>query len=360
MSSAFSKEFKVGNRHVGLNHPTYFIADIAANWDGSLERAKDLIGLAAEAGADAAKFQNFKANTIISAHSFENMESKLSHQKSWKKSVYEVYDDASLPEEWTDELRETCEDHGIHYFTTPYSLEVVERVKDKVEAWKVGSGDIAWHEHIQKMASLGKPIFIATGASTIEEVKMAVAAANSVSNDILLMQCNTNYTASLENFRHINLNVLKTYSNLFPGLLLGLSDHTPGHSTVLGAVAYGARAVEKHFTDDTSREGPDHKFSMDPKTWREMVDRTRELEYSLGDGDKKVEDNEKQSYIVQRRSIHAAKDLKKGHIISSGDLAMLRPELEDSYKPYEADLLVGKEVKIDLVANQCIKKSHVK
>ncbi|MDA9757492.1 N-acetylneuraminate synthase family protein [Pseudomonadota bacterium] len=356
----YAKEFLVGNKKVGLAHPTYFIADIAANWDGSLERAKDLICLAAEAGADAAKFQNFQAATIISSHSFENMGGKLTHQKSWKKSVFEVYDDASLPEEWTEELKKTCDDNNIHYFTTPYSLEVVDKVKDIVEAWKVGSGDVAWHDHIERMASHGKPIFIATGASTLDEVKMAVSAASNKTDEILLMQCNTNYTASLENFKHINLRVLNSYANIFPGLLLGLSDHTPGHSTVLGAVALGARAVEKHFTDDTSREGPDHKFSMDPKTWYEMVQRTRELEYSMGDGIKKIEDNEVDSYVVQRRSIHASTDLAKGHILQKEDLVMLRPELEDSFKPYEIDKLIGKELLNDIVANQCIRKQEVK
>ncbi len=357
---SFDKEFSVDGRMVGHDHPTYFIADIAANWDGSLERAKDLICLAAEAGADAAKFQNFKAETIISAHSFENMGGKLTHQKKWKKSVFEVYNDASLPWEWTEELKKTCDEQGIHYFTTPYSLESIDHLKPFVSAWKLGSGDISWHEHIDKLANEDIPFFIATGASTMDEVMMAVEVANNKTNKILLMQCNTNYTASLENFRHINLNVLNEYANKFPGLILGLSDHTPGHSTVLGAIALGARAVEKHFTDDTQREGPDHKFSMDPKTWREMVDRSRELEYSMGDGRKRIQDNEKDSYVVQRRSIHAKNHLKRGHTIKKEDLVMLRPELEGSFKPYEAKDLIGKELVEDIQSNQCIKKIQVK
>ena len=252
----YSSEINVDGRLIGERHPTYFIADIAANWDGSIERAKDLICLAAEAGADAAKFQNFKAETIISGHSFENMPGKLSHQKSWDKSVFDVYNEASLPDEWTEELKKTCDQNNIHYFTTPYSLEVVKFLSEYVSAWKLGSGDIAWHEHIELIAKQGKAFFIATGASDINEVEKAVAVASKHNKDILLMQCNTNYTASLENFKYINLNVLNTYRDRFPGLLLGLSDHTPGHSTVLGAVALGARAVEKHFTDDTSRVGP--------------------------------------------------------------------------------------------------------
>src|SRR5207249_4774733 len=127
------------------------------------------------------------------------------------------------------------------------------------------------------------------------DVKRAVDCALKHTNDIVLMQCNTNYTASLENFKYINLNVLKSYANTYPDLILGLSDHTPGHSTVLGAVTLGAHVIEKHFTDDNGREGPAHKFSMDTKSWRDMVDRTRELESSLGLSIKKIEDNEKET-----------------------------------------------------------------
>ena len=126
------------------------------------------------------------------------------------------------------------------------------------------------------------------------------------------MQCNTNYTASLENFKYINLNVLKTFKKLYPDLILGLSDHTPGHSTVLGAVALGAKIIEKHFTDENEREGPDHKFSMNPHSWKEMVARTRELENALGGEIKKVEANEYETVILQRRAIRASSDLLSG------------------------------------------------
>ena len=130
------------------------------------------------------------------------------------------------------------------------------------------------------------------------------------------MQCNTNYTGSIENFKYINLNVLKTYASLFPDTILGLSDHTPGHETVLGAVALGARAIEKHFTDDTSRPGPDHPFSMDPKTWKSMVDSTRILESSLGSSIKKVEENEQETIILQRRAMRLIKPIKSGEILN--------------------------------------------
>ncbi len=124
------------------------------------------------------------------------------------------------------------------------------------------------------------------------------------------MQCNTNYTGSKENFKYVNLNVLKTYAAMYPDLILGLSDHTPGHAAVLGAVALGARVVEKHFTDDNLREGPDHAFALDPIAWADMVENTRQLEMALGSADKSVAENEQETVVLQRRCLRAAVDIR--------------------------------------------------
>ena len=158
------------------------------------------------------------------------------------------------------------------------------------------------------------------------------------------MQCNTNYTGSYENFNYINLNVLNTFKNEFPDAILGLSDHTPGHSTVLGAIALGARVFEKHFTDDNNREGPDHKFAMNPKSWSEMVERGEELFLSMGEGEKIVEKNELESISVQRRSIRAAYNLKVGDIITKDKLTFLRPITKDGLEPYRFNEIIGKKV----------------
>ena len=145
--------------------PTYFIADIAANHDGSLERAIELIQLAAEAGADAAKFQNFKAQTIVSSQGFKDLGKKMTHQATWKKDVVEVYKDAELHMEWTEALVKACADSGIDYFTAPYDLEFIPHFATRMPYFKVGSGDITWKESLEMMASQGKPILLATGAS---------------------------------------------------------------------------------------------------------------------------------------------------------------------------------------------------
>lgn len=334
-------EIKIGNRTISPNHPTYFIADIAANHDGSIERAKMLIRLAKNAGADAAKFQNFQAPKIVSDYGFDHLGSQQSHQSKWKKSVSEVYADAAVPFDWTPVLKETCDEVGIDYFSSPYDFEAIDHLDQYMPAYKVGSGEIDWLEALERMAAKGKPVFLATGASDIGEVQRAVHTILRINPQLILLQCNTNYTGTLENLKYVNLNVLKTYAVMFPDLILGLSDHTPGHATVLGAVALGARVVEKHFTDDTSREGPDHPFAMDPGTWCTMVKKTRQLEAALGNADKVVADNEKETVVIQRRCLRAARDLKSGERITREMLDVLRPATPGAIKPDQIGLVVG-------------------
>jgi len=316
---------KIGKRKIGPTCPVYFIADIGANHDGDLERAKKLIHLAKKAGADAAKFQNFSAEKIVSDYGFKNMGGQQSHQSKWKKSVLEVYQDASVSFDWTPILKGECDKVGIDYFSSPYDFEAIDYLDEFMLAYKVGSGEIDWIEALERMAAKGKPIILATGAAVIGEVQRAVHAILKINKQLILMQCNTNYTASEENFNHINLNVLKAYEIMFPDVVLGLSDHTSGHATVLGAVALGARVVEKHFTDDTSREGPDHKFAMDPVMWEAMVKNTRQLERALGSADKQVEENEKETVVIQRRCLRAAYDLKAGEVITREKIDVLLP-----------------------------------
>ena len=345
-------EIKIGAHIISNHHPTYFIADISANHDGDLERAKHLIHLAKESGADAAKFQNFRAPQIVSDYGFKSMQGQVSHQSSWKKSVFEVYQDASIPFEWTPLLKEACDQAGIDYFSSPYDFEAIDILDPYVPAYKIGSGDITWLEALEHMAKKGKPVILATGASDIGDVQRAVHCITKSNTQLVLMQCNTNYTASLENFNHIHLRVLETYRVMFPDLILGLSDHTPGHATVLGAVALGARVVEKHFTDDNSRIGPDHPFSMTPATWRDMVDRTRELELALGSADKVVTPNEQDTVVVQRRCLRAARDIHAGEVLSREMIEVLRPATQGAILPYEIPVVCGTRALVDIPAGK--------
>lgn len=353
--SAPEPAIKIGERWIGLHRPTYFVADVAANHDGDLGRAKALIHLAAEAGADAAKFQHFSASTIVSDVGFRALGAQQAHQAKWQKSVFQVYEDASVSRAWTQTLFETCNEAGITFFTSPYSCELVDHVDPYVAAYKIGSGDITWIEIIEHIASKQKPYILATGASTMDDVHRAVSAALAINPKLALMQCNTNYTANLDNFRHIQLNVLRSFRAMYPELVLGLSDHTPGHATVLGAVALGARIIEKHFTDDIHRSGPDHLFSMDPRSWRDMVARTRELELALGAGIKQVEENERDTVVLQRRAIRLSRDVAAGEVLRREDLMVLRPCPADGLAPYRLPEVVGRRLRSDLASGAHLK-----
>jgi N-acetylneuraminate synthase len=346
-------------KRIGPEYPVYFIADIAANHDGDLERAKKLITLAKESGADAAKFQHHDVRKYVSDKGFKSLGGKFSHQGKWSKSVFEVYKDAEVPRGWTEDLKDHCAKVGITFFTTPYDLDTVDFIDPFVPGYKIGSGDIGWYAMLDKVASKGKPVLFAAGAATLTEVMNAHERIRAVNRDLILMQCNTNYTASLENFKYINLNVLKTFSDVFPDTVLGLSDHTPGHETVLGAVALGARAIEKHFTDDTSRPGPDHPFSMDPASWAAMVRSTRLLEQALGGELKKVEANEMETVVLQRRAIRLIRDIGAGERLTRGDIEFQRPCPADAVKPNEFTFIDGRSMKRDMLAGDYLRLSDL-
>jgi sialic acid synthase SpsE len=340
-------EIKVGAHIIGTHHPVYFIADIAANHDGDLERAKMLIRLAKSAGADAAKFQNFRAPHIVSEYGFTHMDGQVSHQATWKKSVFQVYTEASIPFEWTPFLKQACDEVGIDFFSAPYDFEAIDMLDPYVQMYKAGSGEIDWIEALERMASKGKPFFVATGASDIGEVQRAVHAILMINPQLVLLQCNTNYTANENNYDHLHLNVLKTYATMFPDVILGLSDHTHALAPVLGAVTLGARVIERHFTDSNERQGPDHKFAMNPQKWANMVEETRILERSLGSGDKFVGGNELETAVIQRRCLRAARDIHIGEVFTREMIDVLRPAAPGAVKPNEIASVIGKRALVN-------------
>lgn len=342
------RTIKIGDRPVGENHKTFFVAEVGSNHGGDLELAKHLMGLARASGADAVKFQHFQAPRIVSDFGFKKLTVKQSHQSTWKKSVFEMYLDASTPWGWTQALVGHAKTVGIDLFSTPYDLDAVDFLDTYIPAFKIGSGDINWPAMLIAVARKGKPVFLATGASDIGEVQRAVDTIRVYNDQLVLMQCNTNYTGEAGNMAFVNLNVLKTYQAMYPDVILGLSDHAAGHSAVLGAVALGAKVIEKHFTDDKTRDGPDHHFAMSPDEFREMVDRTRELEYALGSSVKKVESNEYFTAIVQRRCLRASRDLKANSLVTWDCITELRPSPYGSIPPDRVDAVVGRVLRVDV------------
>lgn len=342
MTSRFSKTFKIGDRLVGEGQPALVIADLGGNFDGSIEKAKSLAKMVKDAGGDVVKIQSFLADKIVSGKGFASMKLRGVHG-SWGKPVEEIFKSAEFPREWHKEFFDYCNEIGILASSSPYDYEAVDIMDEAgVPFYKIGSGDITWLEMIEYIAKKGKPVILATGAATLSEVDEAVHVIESTGNkDFALMQCITNYPSKIES---ANIRVMDTYKTAFD-VMIGYSDHTPGDTVVLGAIARGAKVIEKHFTDDKKNAGPDHPHSMEPDEFAKMMVRIRDMEKALGSGRKEVVAEESETVIVQRRALYATEDIKEGEVI--GDrIVELRPALGifPKYKKQVAGLTAKKDI----------------
>lgn len=342
----YNSTFKIGEKTVGINHPTYIIAEIGANFDGDIEKAKKMCLAAKEAGADCAKFQSFTAEKIVSRKGFEMMTLKGVHG-SWGRPVDEVFKDAEFPREWHKEISDYCNSIGIHFSTSPYDIEAVELCMElDVPFIKIGSGEITWLEMIKYIASKQKPVILATGDATLSEIDEALRTIDETGNkNIILLQCITNYPSKIES---ANINVIKNYQTAF-NILTGYSDHSPGPVVSLGTVALGGRVIEKHFTLNKADKGPDHPHSMDNNEFKVMVDYIRELEAALGTTRKLVVEEEQETVYVQRRGLYVNKNIKAGTILTADDISVLRPAL--GILPKYRDVVIGRTAKVDIEAN---------
>lgn len=349
MEKKFPKVIKIGSRLVGEGQPVYFIADIGGNFDGNLEKAKKLALAAKESGADVIKFQTFLAEKIVSGPSFAKMKLKGVHG-SWGKPIDQIFKEAEFPREWHKELFNYCKEMGAAFSSSPYDFEGVDLLdKLGVDFFKIGSGEITWHEMLKYIARKGKPMILATGDSIMAEVEEAVKIIRETgNNNLILLQCITNYPSKIES---ANINVLKTYQTVFD-IITGYSDHSPGDIVVLGAVALGAKVIEKHFTLSKKDKGPDHPHSMEPQEFKQMVEKVRLLEKALGSTKKEVVEEEAETVIVQRRSLHAKKDIPKGEIIGKDDVIELRPAV--GILPKYKAIVVGQRAKRDIKAYEAI------
>lgn len=348
-NSAFPQKITIGSKTVSLDQPTFFIADIGANFDQNLDKAKHLALAAKEAGADVVKFQSFLADKIVSGPSFNKMKLKGIHG-SWNRPIHDVYKEAEFPRAWHKELMAYCREIGVMFTSSPYDFAAVDLLEELgVDFYKIGSGEITWHAMLEYIAQKNKPMILATGDSALAEVDEAVSVITKTGNrDLILLQCITNYPSKIEN---ANINVIKTYQTAY-NILTGYSDHTPGDIVVLGSIALGGRVIEKHFTLNKKDAGPDHPHSMEPAEFKLMVERARLLEKALGSTRKQVVEEEFETVIVQRRSLHASRDLKAGEIIKADDLIELRPAV--GILPKYKNLTVGHELKTDLNKHEAL------
>lgn len=339
----FAKEIKIGNRLIGQGHPTYIIAEIGANFDKNIDKAKRLVDAAKEVGADCAKFQTFSTPKIVSEGGFSRMKLNGVHG-SWGRTVSEVFKDAEFPREWHQEIADYCKKIGIDFSTSPYDIEAVDLcVKLDVPFIKIGSGDITWLEMLEYIARKNKPIMLATGDATISEIDDAIRTIEATGNqNLVLMQCITNYPSKIES---ANVNVLKTYQSAY-NVLTGYSDHSPGPVVALASVVLGGCVIEKHFTLNKADKGPDHPHSMNPTEFKLMVDYVREVERAMGSTRKEVVEEEGETVFVQRRCLYAKKDIKKGQVLTFEDIDVLRPAL--GIPPKFKNIIVGKIANLDI------------
>jgi len=332
------EEIRVGNRYVGDGEPVYIIAEIGSNFDGDLSSALKLIDLAKSCGCDCAKFQSFLPDKIINKKAFG---SKSSFQANWSKSVYDTYKDASLPREWHRKLADHCKEIGIDFMSSPYDKEAVDLLDSlDVTAFKIGSGEITNLEFLEYVGSKKRPVILGTGASNMEEIEDAVTTIrNTNNNDIILLQCVTQYPSPIE---YSNIRAMVTLKEAFD-CQVGYSDHSDGNITIIGAVSLGACVIEKHFTNNRNKIGPDHPFAADVSQMTLITHSVREIEKALGSSIKQLTEIEKETVIIQRRGLYTRQDWKQGARITRNMVDVLRPY--NGLEPKCLSTLLGMKVK---------------
>jgi sialic acid synthase SpsE len=312
---------RIGDRPVGAGAPVYIIAEAGSNHDRDLDQARRLIDVAAEAGADAVKFQTFRADSIVAET--ETRAKYLDDILPPGQTMSDLFRQLELPRDWHAGLKAHAEERGIDFLSTPFDHDAVDLLDGiGVKAFKVATYEL-WHlPLIRDIASRGKPIICSTGMANIAEVQAAVDTVAATGNDgLILLHCVVNYPPP---FSDLNLRAIETMRAAFR-VPVGYSDHSPGLLAPIVATTLGAAVLEKHFTTDRTRSGPDHRFALEPDELRAMVQAVRDTEAALGDGVKRMAAAEADLYVTARRSLFAARVIEAGAVLGEDDVAILRP-----------------------------------
>ena len=311
----------IAGRKIGAGHPCFIIAEAGVNHNGSLDLALRLVDAAAEAGADAVKFQTFKAEKLVSSSAPKadyQMESGDAAQTQLEmvKSLELDYDSFRV-------IAERCGEKEIIFLSTPFDRDSVDFLDEMgMLAFKVGSGDLTNYEHLRHVASKNKPVLLSTGMADWYEVADAVKVLyENGTEDLAIFHCVSSYPAPASD---CNLMVIPEIPKRF-GVPPGWSDHTRGIHISLAAVSLGACLIEKHLTLNCGMEGPDHASSIEPDDLRRLVKHTREIEAAIGGPEKRLRPSEINVSEIARRSLHTCRNLEAGYIITEGDLVSMRP-----------------------------------
>jgi N,N'-diacetyllegionaminate synthase len=296
------------------------IAEAGVNHNGDIIVAKRLVDEAKRCGADIVKFQTFDPKKLASKYAV--MAEYQKQNLGIEESQIEMLGRLTLREEDYIELSDYCRNIGIEFLSTPFDTKSVHFLNNLQSIWKIPSGEITNYPYLVEIAKTGKDIILSTGMSTIEDVDAAIKVLiDNGAGKITLLHCTTNYPTPMED---VNLKAMITLKERYR-CSVGYSDHTNGIEVPIAAVAMGASVIEKHFTLDRSMSGPDHKASLEPNELKAMVDAIRNIELALGDGIKVPAESEMKNMNIARKSIIAAKPIKKGEILSDSNLTTKRP-----------------------------------
>ncbi len=330
---------------------TYIIAELSANHNGSIERAKQIIHAAAESGANAVKIQTYTADTMTIPSEKEYF--KI-HGTLWDgRTLHELYQEAYTPWEWTPKLMEYAKKCGVELFSTPFDETAVDFLEEcGVSRYKIASFELIDIPLLKKVASTKKPVIVSTGMGTLAEIDEAVRTLReNGTTDLTLLKCTSSYPAPEE---EANLRTIAHMAQAF-NCKVGLSDHTLGTAVAVAAIALGATVIEKHFTLARADGGPDGAFSMEPSEFKQMIDDIRIVEKALGCVNYERTSKEQES-VCFRRSLFAVKDIKAGEIFNTENIRSIRPGhgLHTRYldmvlgKVAHKDITVGTPLSLDM------------
>jgi N-acetylneuraminate synthase/N,N'-diacetyllegionaminate synthase len=332
----------------------FIIAEAGVNHNGSLDMALQLVDKAVEIGADCVKFQTFKAEQIVTASSPKaNYQMEVTDRTE---SQFDMLKKLELDMSAFRTIKEYCDKKGIRFLSTPYNPEDADLLDAiGVDGFKIASGQLVETPFLRYVAKFGKQMIISTGMANMEEVKEAVRAIRAAgNNDIIVLQCNTDYPSKIED---TNIRAMLTMRDEL-NVRVGYSDHVPNNYACFAAVALGAEVIEKHFTLDNHLPGPDHSSSLKPEAFRELIEGVRNIEKCLGTGIKTPSAAEVKNTYGMRRSLVARTDLKKGTILTAEMLGFKRPA--NGLSPKMLDAVVGKELLADLKKDEALQAEMVK
>lgn len=347
------EQFEIRGRVVGAGQPAYVIAEAGSNHNGSLDTALSLVKAAADAGADAVKFQTFKAERLYAA------DAGKSDYLGDERSIFDIIASLEMPSEWLPTLRDAAHELGMGFLSTPFHEEAVDLLDPLVDAFKIASYEMSYHTLLRRVAATGKPVIMSTGAHQLSEVAEAVEVLRGAGcQALVLLQCTAAYPAPPAS---INARAVATLREQF-GVPSGLSDHSRDPVVApMAATAMGAVVIEKHFTLSNLLPGPDHAFAVEPRELARLVQRVRDMEAVLGTGRKEVGDVEQELRDFATRSVFTKRDIAAGETFSRDNLDVLRRgKLAWGLAPSAFESVLGRTADRDLAGGHPLQWDDVK